>query len=222
MAVDANGNHIPGSTYSTDPNNPDFMGPVSPQQKANQEQATSSVATPKPTGVPVGPSVPTPTPQPLAPSFSGADPNQSPAYLAFLRGAGLSEAQIKASIARQKAGLQSQLEAQRPVWAQSLEQALNNVLVNAAGRGTVRSGNRLNNQALAQQDIQGKQAAFEGNIASQQANLQDTLQEKLLELARQREESRLGAQQDVFSQQAKDYQNNLTNYYLQQLINGAQ
>lgn len=170
------------------------------------------------------PSVPTPQMKPAAPtapSLNGVDPSQSPTYLAFLRGAGLSEAQMRASVARQRAGLQSQLEAQRPIWAQNLEQSLGRVLTNAAGRGTVRSGNRLKNQDLAQQDVQRQQAAFEGNIASQQAGLQDTLQEKLLDLGRQRSEAGLSATQDVFSDQVSEYQNNLTNYYLQQLINGA-
>lgn len=162
-----------------------------------------------------------PMPAPAAPGIGAADPNQSPAYLAFLRGAGLSEAQARASVARQRAGLQGQLEAQRPIWAQNMEQSLSRVLNNAASRGTVRSGNRLQGQALAQQDVQRQQASFEGNIANQQSGLQDQLQERLLDLARQREEQKLGAQQDVYSSQVKDYQNNLTNFYLQQILNGG-
>jgi hypothetical protein len=197
-----------------------------------------SVPTPRP-GAPIaGDSVPTPVPlpngtigtadqlknwpvEPQAPTYGNADPNQNPSYLAFLRSMGMNESQVKAQVARQQGALQAQLEAQRPVWAQTLTQGLEGVMNNAAGRGTVRSSNRLMNQALTTQGVNRQQAAYEGNIANQQQSLSDQLQSTLLNLQRQKAEQAAQAQQAAYQENVGKYQNDLTNYYLQTLLQGG-
>jgi hypothetical protein len=134
-----------------------------------------------------------------------------------MRSAGFNDAQINANSARQKSQLQAQLEAQRPVWAQTLQQGLSGVLNNAAGRGTVRSSNRLQGQNQVQQNVNKAQAAYEGNIANQLGNIDAQTQASLLDLQRQRAEQQLAAQQNVYQSNLGDYQNSLTNYYLSQL-----
>lgn len=196
-----------------------------------------SVPTPRP-GAPIQDSVPTPVPlpngtigtaedlrnwpvAPTAPSFGSADVNQNPAYLAFLRGAGMSESTARAQVMRQRNALQAQLEAQRPVWAQTLTQGLEKVANNASARGVGRSSNRIANQNLVQQDVNRQQAAYEGNIANQQQQLSDQLQSTLLDIQRRRAEAAAQAQQEEYQNQLANYSNNLTNYYLQTLLQGG-
>lgn len=158
---------------------------------------------------------------PQAPTYGAGDPNKNPSYLAFLRSMGMNEAQVKAQVARQQGALQSQLEAQRPIWAQTLQQSLRGVLNNAAGRGTVRSSNRLMGQTLVQQGVNRQQAAFEGDIAGKQQGLSDQLQSTLLGLQRQKAEQAAAAQQEAYKEQVGQYQNDLTNYYLQTILQGG-
>lgn len=162
------------------------------------------------------------TPVPQAPSWEQADPNQNLSYLAFLRGAGMSESQARAGAARQKSQLQAQLEAQRPVWAQNLQQGLSRVLNNAAARGTVRGSNRIQGQNLVQQAIDRQRAAAESQTANQIGDIDLGLQSTLASLANQRAEAALNAQQQVYGQNQQDYQDQLANYYLQQLLAGGQ
>lgn len=195
-------------------NNYDYMGPV-----AKRDPSPDSVPTPRP-GAPIE-QAPQPA-MPAAPSWASADPNQDLSYQAFLRGAGMSEAQARSSAARQKTQLQAQLEAQRPVWAQSLQQGLQGALNNAAARGVNRSSNRIANQNLVEQGVNSQRAQAEANTANQIGNIDLGLQSTLAELANRRAEQNLAAQQRQYVQQQQDYENQLANYYLQQLLNGGQ
>lgn len=178
---------------------------------------SDSVGTQQP-GVPASvPSV-APASAPTAPSWGSSDPTQSPQYLSFLRSAGFSDAQINANSAKQKTQLQAQLEAQRPIWAQTLQQGLSGVLNNSAGRGTVRSSNRLQGQNQVQQNVSRAQAGYEGDIANQIGNIDAQTQASLASLQQQRAEQALSAQQQVYQSNLSDYQNTLTNQYYNKLL----
>lgn len=155
---------------------------------------------------------------PSAPSYGGADPNQDPSYLAFLRGMGFNQSQIQSQTAKQKAGLQSQLEAQKPYWAQQITQGVRGVLNNAAGRGTVRGSNRIAGQNQATQNVNKAQADYETGVANQQGALDDNAATQLAQLQQQQAEAQISAQNNVYNNELGNYQNNLQNYYLQQLL----
>lgn len=158
---------------------------------------------------------------PAAPSWDSADPYDSPSYRAFLRSAGLDSSQTQAQISRSKSLLGAQLEAQRPVWAQALVQGVRGDLDNAAGRGTVRSSNRIENQNQTQTDIGRQQASYETNIANQLGNLDLQSQQAVQQLQQQQAEQALAAQNSVYQNQATQYQDELSQYYLQQLLAGG-
>jgi hypothetical protein len=171
---------------------------------------SNSVATPG-----VGP---TETTAPSAPSWTSANPNQDPAYLAFLRGAGFNQSQIQAQTAKQKAGLQAQLEAQKPYWAQQIQTGVRNALDNAANRGTTRGSNRIENQNQATTAVNQAQASYETNVANQQAGLDASSATQLAQLQQQQAEQTLQAQNNVYNSQLGQYQSDLQNYYLNQLL----
>lgn len=159
---------------------------------------------------------------PSAPSWAGADPNTNPSYQTFLAGAGFNQSQIQAAGSQQSAALQAQLEAQRPYWAQTLQQGVRGALDNAAGRGTVRGSNRIGDQNAVEQNVNQQQAAYEQGIAGQQAGIQSNTANQLAQAQQAQAQQAISAQNDVYNNQLTNYQNELQNYYLNKLLGGSQ
>lgn len=178
----------------------------------------SSTSVPAPTTPSATPAAPT---APTAPSFSGSDPNQDPSYLAFLRGAGFSQSQIQAQTAQQNAGLQAQINAQKPYWAQQIQTGVRSALDNAAGRGVAEGSNRIQDQNSATSAVNKAQADYETGIANQIAGNNTSEAGQLAQLQQQQADQALTAQQNVYNSNATNYQSQLENYYAQ-LLGGAQ
>lgn len=142
------------------------------------------------------------------PSLSDVNPGKDDlGYRSFLRGMGMSQSQINANVARQNAGLEAQLMAQRPAWQDALTRGVHNIGGNAESNGVYNSGQRLTQQNEFQTDQARAQANFEGGIRGQQADLRVTADSQLLDLARQNAEQELIARQRLAQQQVTNQQN---------------
>lgn len=179
--------------------------PTAPQHDV---QATSGYTSPRMGESPIGAapstdSVGTPhlqaTPAPALPEFSydlgGVNPTNDLIYQSMLRGAGFdrSSAQAQAAYARQQ--LQSQLQAQIPLFAQQQKEGIVNEGEAAAARGAARSSSRLQAQNDVVSDTAQRESAFRAGIADKQAQLSFGLQDQLNQIDRQKAEAEIEARQ---------------------------
>jgi hypothetical protein len=96
---------------------------------------------------------------------------QDPSYLAFMRGAGYSEAEVMAELARKQGGLQRQLERSAPRFADQLRQAGTGVARDFQNRGLYSSGGRMVQQTDAENEVRRAQQDFNFGIRDQQGDL---------------------------------------------------
>lgn len=153
------------------------------------------------------------------PNLQSMNPYTDLGYNSFLRGYGLQQNQINSTVARQKAGLESQLQAQRPAWADALSRGLRNIGGNAEANGVFRSGQRLRDQSEFQVDQSRAQNNYEAGIRGQEGDLQAQSQNQILDLARQRAEQELAARQRLASDAVQTGSNPLLMEYLNSIIN---
>lgn len=154
-----------------------------------------------------------------APDLKSMNPYTDLGYNSFLRGFGLQQNQINSTVARQKAGLEAQLQAQRPAWADSLARGLRNIGGAAEASGVFRSGQRLQNQGEFQVDQSRAQNNYEAGIRGQEGDLQAQAQAQLFDLARQKAEQELSARQRLAADSVQNGTNPMLAEYLNSLIN---
>lgn len=108
---------------------------------------------------------------------------------------------INANVNRDKANLESQIQAQRPVWADTLAQGLKQIGNTNEENGVYNSGQRLNQQDQYQVGQSRAQANYENGVRNQEANLVANAQQQLTANAQQNAEQQLAAQQRVAQDQ---------------------
>lgn len=96
---------------------------------------------------------------------------QDPSYLAFMRGAGYSEAEVMAELARKQGSLQRTLERSAPRFQDELRQAGTAVQNDFTNRGLYRSGARMVGQVDAENNIRRQEQEFRFGIADQKGDM---------------------------------------------------
>ena len=122
------------------------------------------------TGAPTSaaaPSVAQPAP---AANSASADP----AYLAYLRGAGVEEAELQNVLGTRVGALTRQLGRELPAYADKRERAVEGAGNAAESRGFFRSGARMQDQARAGIDVDRERMNFEASIRDEIADLYGT------------------------------------------------
>lgn len=104
---------------------------------------------------------------------------QDPSYLAFMRGAGYSEAEVVANLARKKGQLSRQLDRSAPRFADELRQAEQGVQQDFTNRGLYRSGARMVGQVDAGNRVRREEQEFRTGIMEQQSDLTAAAMEQI-------------------------------------------
>ena len=138
--------------------------------------APSPSAPQKPVQAPVAPSQGAPAP----PAQSAA---ADPAYLAYLRGAGVEESEIQNILGTRVGALVRQLGRELPAYADKRDRAVEGAGMAAESRGLFRSGARMTQQNRAGMDVDRERMNFEASIRDQIAELYGT---SALDIARLR------------------------------------
>lgn len=128
-----------------------------------------------------------------------ADPvaAQDPSYLAFMRGAGYSEADVLAELARKKGQLDRQLARSAPRFADQLRQATTGVQQQYSNNGLYRSGARMGAQVDARNAVQQNQLDFNSGISDQEADLHANAIRQIAQNRQQAAEQALNARQNI-------------------------
>lgn len=106
---------------------------------------------------------------------------QDPDYLAFMRGAGYSETEVMADLARRQGQLGRQLDRAAPRFADNLRQAETGVKQDFTNRGLFRSGARMVGQVDAGNEVRRAEADFRAGIADQQGDLTSDAMKQIAE-----------------------------------------
>lgn len=120
---------------------------------------------------------------------------QDPDYLAFMRGAGYSEAEVMADLARRQGQLGRQLDRAAPRFADELRQAETGVKNDFTGRGLYRSGARMVNQVDAGNVVRRNEADFRAGIADQSADMTSDAMKTIAEYRRKAMDQALTSRQ---------------------------
>jgi hypothetical protein len=120
---------------------------------------------------------------------------QDPEYLAFMRGAGYSEAEVLAELARKQGSLQRQLERSAPRFADELRTTGEAVKNDFEGRGLYRSGGRMVQQVDAENAVRRNEQEFRFGIADQQGDLNSAAMRDIAEGRRQAADMMLTSRQ---------------------------
>lgn len=143
-------------------------------------QGSSPAPAPKPAQRPVAAPV---APSQGAPAPAANSAAADPAYLAYLRGAGVEEAEIQNVLGTRVGALVRQLGRELPAYADKRERAIEGAGIAAEGRGFFRSGARMTQQNRAGMDVDRERMNFEASIRDQIAELYGT---SALDIARLR------------------------------------
>jgi hypothetical protein len=111
--------------------------------------------------------------------------SQDPEYLAFMRGAGYSEAEVLAELARKQGSMKRQLARAQPRFADELRQAEKGVETDFTNRGLYRSGNRMVEQVDAGNRVRRDQLEFNSGISDQMGDLSSAAMRDIAEGRRQ-------------------------------------
>ena len=119
-----------------------------------------------------GPGLPPASPPPAA---AAVKPMQSasadPAYLAYLRGAGVEEGALNNVLGTRVSALVRQLGRELPAYADKRERAVEGAGNAAESRGFYRSGQRMTDQFRAGNDVDRERNNFEAGIRDQIAEM---------------------------------------------------
>lgn len=110
---------------------------------------------------------------------------QDPDYLAFMRGAGYSESEVMADLARRQGQLGRQIDRAAPRFADELRLAEKGVKTDFTNRGLYRSGARMVHQVDAGNVVRRNEADFRAGIADQQGDLTSDAMKQIAEGRRQ-------------------------------------
>lgn len=122
---------------------------------------------------------------------------QDPSYLAFMRGAGYSEAEVLAELARKQGALSRQLERAAPRFADELRQAGTQVEQDFTNRGLYRSGARMTDQVDAENAARRNELDFRAGIADQRGDLISGATRDIADLRRQAADRALDSRQSA-------------------------
>lgn len=111
--------------------------------------------------------------------------SQDPEYLAFMRGAGYSEAEVLAELARKQGSMKRQLARAQPRFADELRQAETGVQSDFTNRGLYRSGARMVEQVDAGNRVRRDQLEFNSGISDQMGDLNSAAMRDIAEGRRQ-------------------------------------
>lgn len=120
---------------------------------------------------------------------------QDPEYLAFMRGAGYSEAEVMAELARKQGSLSRQLDRSAPRFADELRQAGTGVEQDFANRGLYRSGARMVHQTDAENAVRRQEQEFRFGIQDQKGDLTANAMRDIAEQRRQAADMALTSRQ---------------------------
>lgn len=180
---------------------------TAPQSTAGEGQAPlASGLSPTPISAVVSPTASgnyttTPTPQ-LPTNVASLNPFEDPAYASYMAGLGVSNSNLQAETALRQNGLTNQLQELQPQYQAALTASNNNIAGNAASRGILNSGERINNQTLGANQINGQFQNQENGIANQSMGLQDSLTQQLAANQISQAQQALQAQQNIALQGA--------------------
>lgn len=110
--------------------------------------------------------------------------SQDPEYLAFMRGAGYSEAEVMADLARRQGSLTRQLDRAAPRFKDELRQAEGAVDNDFQGRGLYRGGARMVKRVDAGNVVRRNEADFRAGIADQREDLNSNAMKQIAEQRR--------------------------------------
>jgi hypothetical protein len=136
---------------------------------------------------------------PLAPR----NPEEDPAFLAFLRAQGFSEADAKAEVARRVGTIRRQVANAMPELAAQEQQGLEDVAGAAESNGVWRSGQRLVDQQRLSDGINRKRNTITGDAADQEADAYGDLSRRVADLRRQTAEQSLNTRNALATQAAQ-------------------
>lgn len=125
------------------------------------------------------------------------NPEEDPQFLAFQRAQGVSESELRASIAMQRSRLQRDLANRMPQFDQMRDQASRQVQGNYLSRGLFRSGARLEDENRAVNDVESQRAAAITQTRDGEADLSSQLARQIAESRRRQADESLGARQRV-------------------------
>ena len=134
--------------------------------------------------------------------ISNINPYQDPAFAAYMRGQGISEANLQAEIALKQNQLNQTLQQGQPGYEEQRQNATKNIAGSSAARGIFNSGERIQNQTQAVGDINRNQQQWEQGIQNQQQSLQQQLTASLAQQQANAAEQTVNAQKGIALQNA--------------------
>jgi hypothetical protein len=135
--------------------------------------------------------------------------SQDPEYLAFMRGAGYSEAEVLAELARKQGSLQRQLERSAPRFADELRTAEQGVEQDFTNRGLYRSGARMSKQVDVGNVVRRNEQEFRFGIADQQGDMNSAAMRDLADQRRQAADYALRSRQLIAEENANNQPANM-------------
>lgn len=135
--------------------------------------------------------------------------SQDPEYLAFMRGAGYSEAEVLAELARKQGSLQRQLERSAPRFADELRTAEQGVEQDFTNRGLYRSGARMSKQVDVGNVVRRNEQEFRFGIADQQGDMNSAAMRDLADQRRQAADYALRSRQLIAEENAANQPENM-------------
>lgn len=136
------------------------------------------------------------------PTFDAASPSEDPAYLAFLRQQGYSEAQAKADAARRMGILDRQLAEQLPNYADQERLGIQQVQGSAEANGVLKSGKTLVDAQQVSTDVGRARNAYESNVSDQRDQIISDLTRQIADYRRQQAENALNARGNILKDAA--------------------
>lgn len=137
---------------------------------------------------------------PGAGSFNGIssiNPYEDPAFGAYMRGAGVNEANLRAEVALRQNRLGQQLQSQQPVFAEQLSNGMRSIGDSAEGNGTFNGGRRIADQTQFSGDVARGRLGFQNDISNQQDDLGRQLATQVAALHQGAAEQALNARQNL-------------------------
>src|SRR5438105_7689269 len=122
-------------------------------------------------------------------------PSQDPAYLAFLRAQGYTEAQARADAARRTGVLDRQLAAALPGYADQERLGIQQVAGNAESNGVLNSGKTLVDEQQVGTDVGRQLNDFQSGILNQKDQINSDLERQIALARQQAAEQALNARQ---------------------------
>lgn len=152
---------------------------------------------------PPGQPAPVDNPNQLQASPRALNPEEDPQFLAFQRALGTQENELRASIAMQRARLQSDLANRMPEFDRQKAEGLENIQNDYLNRGTFRSGMRLQEQDRTAGGVERQRASAIQQTRQGTADLEGSLARQIAENRRRLAEEGINTRQRLSIDAAK-------------------